>query len=377
MASLYLHIPFCRRKCPYCDFFSTENRNGELADYVELLVKHLQILQQKKPRTTNLETIFFGGGTPSLLEPAQMEQILSQVRQSFGIVPTAEISLEANPGTLNGKKLAGYRKAGVNRLSLGVQSLVDSNLDFLGRIHRAEKAREAVKAVRQAGFDNLSLDLMINLPGQTGASLDEEISAILLLSPDHLSLYGLTVEPHTPLATSLENQEFTPVTDEEAAAQYRLVHERLLQAGFEHYEISNFARPGYRCQHNQVYWQRRSCLAAGCGGHSFDASDFGSRRHVPPNLESFRQNLTAERDPAEELERFNRSTAMAETIYLALRTTDGLSRQDFIRRFGVAPEEQFPQAFRKLENRLHLRNGHWSFDLDGWLLYDHLISEFL
>ena len=376
MSSLYLHIPFCCHKCPYCDFYSRVGSPQQVAEYVDLLCSHLLLLPKQHPETKDLQTIFFGGGTPSLLESEQAAQILRLLRATFGVDENAEISLEANPGTLDERKLNGYRSAGINRLSLGVQSLRDEQLQLLGRIHSAAQAREAVLMARAAGFDNLSLDLIFNLPGQNCRSLQEEALELLELQPEHLSLYGLSFEEGTEFAARRQAGELQPVPEEEAADQYLLLHKLLQQAGFEHYEISNFARPGFRCRHNQIYWQRGACMAVGCGGHSFISSGYGERRVVPADLDRYRQRLSCGENPDELLEGFGRRAAMVETIYLAMRTSDGLSRAGFLTEYGQTPEEAFPQVFRKLEGRLQLKDDHWRFDLSGWLLYDHFISEF-
>ncbi len=377
MSSLYLHIPFCRSKCPYCDFYSQVGNQQQLDDYVELLVKHLQFLGRQEEETLPLKTIFFGGGTPSLLSGGQVGRLLFQLDQTFGITKQAEISLEANPGTLDRQKLQGYRSAGVNRLSLGVQSLSEQRLQLLGRSHTTVEARDAVVLARAAGFSNLNLDLMFSLPGQDCASLDQELSELLALAPEHVSLYGLSFEEGTDFTARKTRGELSGSTEEESAAQYRLLHERMVAAGFEHYEISNFARPDNRCRHNQVYWQRRSCLAVGCGAHAFCANDWGERRYVPPDSDLYRQQLLKGKDPSESLEVFDRKAAMAETVYLALRTSDGLDRRAFQSAFGSFPEEVFLQAFAALEGQLQLDADNWRFGLDGWLIYDHLITHFL
>jgi len=377
MSSLYLHIPFCCRKCPYCDFYSLVGTPQQLDEYVDVLCNHLQFLLTTNPDLPALRTIFFGGGTPSLLKSDQVGRILDFLKSGFGLRDDAEISLEANPGTLDAEKLCGYRAAGINRLSLGVQSLRDDHLQLLGRVHTAGQAQSSVAQARAAGFDNINLDLMFNLPGQDRKALEEELEALLELRPEHLSLYGLSFEEGTEFSARLQKGELKPVEEQESAAQYRQLHHRLQQVGFEHYEISNFARPGFRCRHNQIYWQRSNCLGAGCGAHSFTSVGYGRRLAVPPDLERFRQRLEKGKDPAELLETFDRQGAMAETIYLALRTRDGLSQTDFLKRFGQTPEEVFPLAFQQLRERLRFEDDGWRFDLQGWLLYDHLISQFL
>ncbi len=377
MNSLYLHIPYCQRKCGYCDFFSLPQAStAELDEYVQLLLCELeQLRQQAEPLP--LQTIFFGGGTPSLLSVEQVASLLRRVEDLFGFSPDCEVSLEANPGTLSAEKLHGYRQAGINRLSLGVQTLNDDYLRLLGRAHSAAEAREAVVSAREAGFENLSLDLIFALPGQSLVQLTEDVEGLLAIQPEHLSLYGLTFESGTQLYQRLQAGELAEVDEQVYADSYLLINRLLTAAGFEHYEISNFARPGYRCRHNQVYWQRRSCFALGCGAHSFNADGWGERWHVPADLLRYRRKLAAGESPMVSLESFDRQAAMAETIYLALRTADGLSREQFKASFGCYPEEVFPGAFQRHAEHLQLSADRWSFDLQGWLLYDHLISSFL
>lgn len=378
MSSLYLHIPFCQRKCDYCDFYSAELTEPEtLQNYVDLLRLELTLLANKYPVSEPLDTVFLGGGTPSLLAATQITSILQQTAATFNLSKECEISLEANPGTINLEKLQGYRQAGINRLSLGVQTLNNKKLQNLGRIHSAEEARRAVSLAREAGFDNLNLDLIFALPEQTPDQLSEDIDAFLVLQPQHLSLYGLSFEPGTPLEKRLQAGLINEADEQFYADSYRSIHQRLESAGFEHYEISNFARPGYRCRHNQVYWNRQPCLAVGCGAHSFIADGWGTRWATPANLTTYRSKLDAGILPMERIETFDRKSAMAEFVYLALRTADGLSRRAFQQHFNCTPETEFTNALRQAKERLTLVDEHWRFDLQGWLLYDHLISPFL
>jgi oxygen-independent coproporphyrinogen-3 oxidase len=376
MSSLYLHIPFCRSRCFYCDFYSQVGSAEQLSDYVELLRTDLRLLALHPQGSTKFKTIFFGGGTPSLLSAEQIAVLLRQIEQDFGCADDCEISLEANPGTLDAKKLQGYRAAGVNRLSLGVQTFSAARLQQLGRSHSVHEANQSVALARAAGFENLNLDLIFSLPGQTDQELQADLESLLELQPQHLSLYGLSFEPETELTARLQRGELVESCDEVYAGQYRLLHQWLTAVGFEHYEISNFALPGYRCRHNQVYWRRQTCLAVGSGAHSFLASGWGERWQRP-ELAPYRSKLLAGENPGELLEHFDRHGAMKETIYLALRTADGLPRKCFQQCFGVFPEVAFPQAFTKLKNHLQLIDDHWRFNLDAWLLYDHLISAFL
>ena len=374
-AGLYLHVPFCLRKCAYCDFFSTAETNPWLANWHQLLCRHLAL---PTPRETRLTSLFFGGGTPSLLSVAQVDAVLKAVRQQFTLAPEVEISLEANPGTLDQAKLAGYRALGVNRLSLGVQSFNDEMLGFLGRIHSAEQARHAFDWARAAGFDNISLDLMFAVPGQKLADLHQDIAQLLVLNPEHVGIYGLSIEPGTPLQSLRAQDLIDEIAEETYVGFYHQIHTALGNAGYEHYEISNFARAGYRCRHNLGYWQRKTCLAAGAGAHGFDAAGNGLRYEIPADLDNYRRELEAGRDPAMLLEKFTPAQAMSETLYLGLRTADGIDSQEFRHQFGQRPEQVFARAFEHIAPWVESTTaGRHRLNLDGWLIYDQLIQHFL
>jgi oxygen-independent coproporphyrinogen-3 oxidase len=377
MASLYLHVPFCRKKCPYCDFFSVPGHLSSLESYPELLMRHIDLAADGGAWDAPIETIFFGGGTPSLLSPESIGEILARAEDRFGFAADMEISLEANPGTLTAASLAGYRAAGVNRLSLGVQSLDPQKLKLLGRTHSPEEAKNAATWARRAGFTNLSCDLMFALPGQTAGALQAELDRFLDLSPDHISAYGLTVEEETPFY-HLHRAGGLHLPDEDRYAElFCLADERLGREGFRHYEISNYARPGRECRHNLHYWRRRSYLGVGAGAHSFCGRGWGERRAVPADLAPYTAALSRGEDPAETLETFDRRGAMAETLYLGLRTAEGIDEGEFRRRFNAGVEETFPEAVRRAGDRLVLRDGRWRMDLEGWLLFDHIITAFL
>lgn len=376
MFSLYIHVPFCRRKCPYCDFYSVPAEAAALADYPALLCRHLE-LTDKEDWSGPVETIFFGGGTPSLLPPAAIAAVLTRTASLFGLSADAEITLEANPGTVTPATLAGYRTAGVNRISLGIQSLQSEQLQRLGRIHSSQDARQAVAWARQAGFDNLSCDLMFALPGQSAAALQQEIGAFLDLDPDHLSCYGLSLEETTPFY-HLHRAGGLALPDDELYRQHYLeLHETLQGAGFDHYEIANFARPERQCRHNLTYWRRRGYLGIGAGAHSFHQRNWGRRLAVPSDLPAYATALDRGSDPSQEIESFDRLGAMSETLYLGLRTAEGVAEESFRDRFGLGVAAAFPAALRQAGPRLALREGSWRLDLQGWLLFDHLISPFL
>jgi oxygen-independent coproporphyrinogen-3 oxidase len=376
MPGLYLHIPFCRRKCSYCDFFSVCATELEIAGYPELLARHLNMAREQG-WSGPFDTVYFGGGTPSLLRPAAVETILEAVSRTFGLAHAAEITLEANPGTVTLPSLTGYRQAGINRLSLGLQSCSDHQLRVLGRLHDRREGFRAVQWARDAGFDNLSLDLMFALPGQTIVELENDLACYLDLNPEHMSCYGLTAEPQTPFQASLAAGELSLPDEEFYAEAFLLVHERLVSAGYEHYEIANYARQGYVCRHNLGYWQRRPYLGIGAGAHSFRAEHWGSRWEVPPDLKAFRKNLFDRQEPMRCLERFDRESALSETIYLALRTRRGISDIELQQRFGVTLAEAFPEAVASCDQWLSQDDGHWSLTPAGWLLFDRLIIPFL
>ncbi len=377
MPSLYLHIPFCRKKCPYCDFFSLPGAANQLDAYPGLLLRHLEQAAAGDFPREPFATVFFGGGTPSLLPPEAVGALLRRAGELFGIAPGAEISLEANPGTVTAASLEAFRRAGINRLSLGAQSLRAEGLHSLGRLHSPAQTREAVRWARQAGFDNLALDLMFGLPGQDLPALGQELEDVLALEPDHLSLYSLTVEEETPFQHRHRRGELMLPPEEAFAEMFLGAHEVLEGAGYRHYEISNYARPGRECRHNQRYWRREGYLGLGAGAHSFFPQGWGERWAVAPDLERYAARVETGERPEELLEVFDRPGAMAETLYLGLRTREGVSEAGFRGRFGAGVGEAFPRAVARAAQRLSCRDGFWRLDPDGWLIYDHLIEGFL
>jgi oxygen-independent coproporphyrinogen-3 oxidase len=276
--ALYLHIPFCRRRCSYCDF-NTYTTLGDLqAAYVAALAGEIrQVGASHSGGPPAVRTIFFGGGTPSLLTPAQVSELLAAARRAFAVAPEAEITLEANPGTVDAAYLAAVRALGVNRLSFGVQSALPDELALLGREHDFAAAVAAVDAARVAGFDNVNLDLIYGLPGQRVADWERTLAAVLPLQTEHISLYCLTIEPGTPMQRWLHNGAVPAPDPDTAADQYEVAGRELAAAGFGHYEISNWARPGRECRHNLVYWRNEPYLGLGAGAHGL-AGDY--RYHV-------------------------------------------------------------------------------------------------
>ena len=376
MAGLYLHIPFCRRKCPYCDFYSEVACDAATQEYPDLLKRHLAWATEQG-WSGPVDSIYFGGGTPSLLTPAAIADILQAVKQTLGQTTEAEITIEANPGTVSQQSLTGYRRAGVNRLSFGLQSCNDNHLVHLGRLHDRQEGLNAFHWARSAGFDNISLDLMFSLPGQTTAELEEDLRSYLELAPEHLSCYGLTAEPETPFQQQLAAGTLSLPDEEFYADAFMLVHEQLTSAGYEHYEIANYARDGYTSRHNLGYWQRRPYLGIGAGAHSFQNLQWGSRWEVAADLAAYRQALHDQQEPMTFLETFDRKSALSETIYLALRTSQGITDAELQDRFGCTLREAFPEAVTASRQWLVNDDGRWTLTPAGWLLFDRLILPFL
>ena len=323
--ALYLHIPFCAAKCAYCDFASYPNRQDVWRGYMDALLDELRgwrlALEDRE-----LATVFIGGGTPSLLPAGEIARLMDGVRQCALVRGDAEITMEANPGTLTPEKLKSCRTAGVNRLSLGVQAMDDRLLRSLGRIHTAKDVAEAVDLARRAGFDNVSLDLMYALPGQSMDDWARTLDAALALAPEHLSAYSLIVEEGTPLADRVARGMLTVPDDDATVDMQRMAVERLAGAGFERYEISNYARKGRECRHNIVYWQRGDYLGVGCAAHSLMD---GVRFENPRGLEEY---LSGQRRM--NAVRLTREDAMEETLMLSTRMCRGMDLDAYRREFG-------------------------------------------
>ncbi|MBX5456870.1 MAG: radical SAM family heme chaperone HemW [Thermogemmatispora sp.] len=334
--SLYLHVPFCHTRCYYCDFNTYAGLLSLREPYVRALLTEIE-LAGEMARTAagaprRARTIYFGGGTPSLLSAEQIRRLLAGCRAAFAVDPEAEISLEANPGTLSSAHLQALRAAGVNRLSLGAQSFDPHLLKLLGRTHSPEEVAQAVRAARSAGFDSLNLDLMFGLPEQTMAQWRETLLRALELAPDHLSLYSLIVEEGTPFFTWVQEGRLVPADEDLCAEMYEYADALLQEAGYANYEISNWARPGHECRHNLTYWLNLPYLGLGAGAHSC----FAGRRFS--NVREPRQyvRLLASRQcPEAESETLSFEMQMAETAILALRTARGLHLPSFRERFGL------------------------------------------
>ncbi|HEX8960063.1 MAG TPA: radical SAM family heme chaperone HemW [Geobacteraceae bacterium] len=341
--SLYIHFPFCLKKCLYCDFNSLAGSRIAAEEYVAALVREMGLRAEKIGRPVSALTLYLGGGTPSLMEPALVAKLVDAAAQQYGLAADAEVTIEANPGTLTPAKLAGYRFAGVNRLSLGVQSFDDAMLALLGRVHTAREALDSLAAARNEGFANVGVDLIHSLPGETPEMWGKELSRAAELEPEHVSAYGLTVEEGTPFHL-LQGKGLLPLpSDEEGEEMFRLTGEILGQAGYEQYEISNFARPGFRSRHNQVYWQRGSYVGFGAGAHSFLRSPgWGVRWRNVLSPEAYLDAVSRATLPEEDLTPLTHRDAMAEFFFLGLRMLEGVDLWAFRREFGLTAEEAYP-----------------------------------
>jgi oxygen-independent coproporphyrinogen-3 oxidase len=350
---VYLHVPFCERVCPYCDFAVVAARRLAPADEARYVAALLAELAGRAPAFAGrtLETVYFGGGTPALLAPASIERLLAGVRRAFAGVPR-EVTLEANPSTLERDRLRAFRAAGVDRLSLGIQSFDDTTLRRLGRAHRASESHAAIAAAREAGFASLSLDLIVGAPGQSLADVERDLAAALAAAPEHASVYALTLEAGTPFARAAEVGKLRVPDDDLVAELLLAVEARLAGAGLERYEVSSFARPGFEARHNQRYWRRQPVLALGVGAHSTEppAADapFGARSANERDLPRWLARVEAGRFAAPEREVLGAATARGEAAFLALRTREGLRAERFAAEFGAVPRRFFAAAIDEL-----------------------------
>lgn len=329
-AGIYIHIPFCAAICNYCNFNRGLHDDSVRQRYVDALITDIRSFADP---SIEADTIFFGGGTPSLLEPAELARIIQACRDSFALAADAEVTMETNPESSTAERLDAFRAAGANRLSFGVQSFRDEELRRLGRLHSAATAREAVRAARAAGFDNLSLDLMMWLPGQSTAEWLSSVEALIDLQPDHASLYLLEIYPNAPLRDEMARGGWSVAPDDDAAAMYLEGLARLDRAGFEQYEISNVARPATRrSRHNLKYWQEGEWLGFGCGAH---ATFRGERWRTLSSTSDYIAGVTAGEDVRLDRRVLGEAERLEEALFMGLRLTGGLDLSAIYRRHGI------------------------------------------
>ncbi len=376
-AGIYIHIPFCRARCSYCDF-ATGTYEGALAErYVAALVEEIKMFAVPV-ETRDVDTIFFGGGTPSLLTPAQIAQILASVRARFCVAETAEITLEMNPGTVTAEGLCELRRLGINRASFGAQTFDDWELRRLGRTHTAEDARRTLEHLRVAGFDNISFDLIAGLPEQTLSSWSHNLDEALALRPAHLSLYLLEVHEGTPLADQIKRGVWREPDSDAAADMYQLMLDRIDAAGYEHYEISNFCLPGYEARHNTKYWTGAPFYGFGCSAHSFDGEKL--RWSNERDAACYVELIEAGRNAIVETIELDARAASAESLFLGLRLMErGVSLAEHRARFGADVRVEYKDDLQRFTEAglIELSDDRMKLTRAGALLSNEVFAAFV
>ncbi|MBD3385951.1 radical SAM family heme chaperone HemW [candidate division KSB1 bacterium] len=385
--SLYIHVPFCFKKCNYCNFYSSTDLT-RIDDYLLALQKEIEhYCLLFPPPEFILKSIYFGGGTPSVLQSLSIEYILSILKKKWNRLPEAQISFEINPGTVSSQKLSDLRRMGINRLSVGVQSFCDKDLLMLQRLHSKKDAETVIKQARLAGFSDVGIDLIFAIPGQTMKTWKSNLSRSLSLNPDHISVYGLTIEEETPLFQALRKNKVMPCDEELEREMYIYAAGTLKNAGYEHYEISNFALPGKESVHNQNYWQKNPYLGIGPAAHSFD----GLRRCWNiADINRYTNRLHCDQSPLESCEQPSTNQQKIETIFLGLRQKSGIDLQRWKESYAqdllqsLQPlsknwnglDDSTPPFSLSENNRCLSHNGNSLYlTLNGLLLYDTICSE--
>ena len=388
---LYIHIPFCVKKCNYCAFLSFDAETSPRKEYADALVNEITYRGEELGHP-EIDTVYVGGGTPSVLDISQMRDIMHAVNKSFRVKTGAEITIEANPATLGRKdgvmlaKLQAYRYMGFNRLSMGVQAMDNDRLHFMGRIHTAENVVRDMALIRRKGFDNVNLDLMFSIPGETTEDALEDLRKILELKPEHISCYSLQIEEGTPFGEMAAAGKLTEVSDEEDRRTYHEICKALWKAGYEHYEISNFARPGYRSRHNSLYWDMSDYIGVGLGASGFvngcryknitDIEDYISSFGILPVLEGARITV-----PLEEEHINDGFDNISEAVFTGLRRREDITYEDALDAFGPcgyegSEKDKFWQIFAeaKEEAEEYARRGLLVIDDDGLRLTEYGID---
>jgi len=372
MAGIYIHVPFCRQKCLYCDFNSVASQSRRL-ELVNSIVDEIG-LRQTYLNELPIKTIYFGGGTPSTLSFEELNRILSELYQHFKVDASAEITLEANPEDLTPEYLADLRRLGINRLSVGIQSFVDDHLSYFGRKHSAMEAIEAIQNARAAGFSNISADLIYGFPGLTTEQWKQNVETMVGLGVEHISAYQLMVEHGSVFFKRQQKGKFTPVEDDESAENYRILTGSLNDSGYEHYELSNFCKPGYFSRHNSSYWFGEPYLGLGPSAHSFNGVN---RQWNISNIEKYCTAIANheswwEEEILSERDRYN------ELILTRLRTKRGLMVEE-ISRLSASRQDQFTRLAQEAEKKGLLKrfDKGWIIPEEVWLISDGIISDLM
>lgn len=372
MAGIYIHIPFCRQRCSYCAFYSSTLYNIQ-ERYVDALCR--EIVMRKNYTKEDIATIYLGGGTPSTLTMQQLRKICSTIYDTYTIAENPEVTIECNPDDLTPEFLAELRELPFNRISMGIQSFDDVQLKRLGRRHNAEKARQAVKNARAAGYCNISIDLMFALPGSTMESWQHDLESAISLKPDHLSAYNLMYEEGTPLYRALERGDFAELSEEENVEQFQMLIRLMKEAGYRHYEISNFAMPGKESRHNSSYWNDTPYIGCGAAAHSYDGLsrewNIADIKEYIKGIESGERNFEVE--ILTEEERYN------DTVLTRLRTADGIPLAWMNKKFSEKMNIHMQRAAEKQIacGNLRLNDGRLSLTEKGIFISDAVIREFI
>ena len=373
MAGIYIHIPFCKQRCNYCAFYSTTLYNIR-ERYVDALCKEIA-MRKEYAANAPIETIYFGGGTPSTLTLEQLQRICDTIYDVHSVSPTAEVTIECNPDDLTPEFLTQLRRLPFNRISMGVQSFNDTQLKRLGRRHNSDKARQAVRNAREAGYDNISIDLIFALPGSTLSDWEHDLESAIALRPDHLSAYNLTYEEGTPLHSALERGDFTELSEEENVEQFQMLITKLKEAGYRHYEISNFALPGRESRHNSSYWNDTPYIGCGAAAHSYNGT---SRQWNIADIQEYIKGIESN-NPNFEIEELTEEERYNDTILTRLRTAKGLPLAWMKERFC---EKLYNYMLRSAEKEIALgnlkkENGSLSLTEKGIFISDAVIRELI
>lgn len=347
MAGLYLHIPYCVKKCSYCDFVSAPD-DGSMDAYVDALIREIELTADAALYAGPIDTVFFGGGTPSLLSGEQMQRIMDTLRGRFPIAADAECSMECNPGTASYEKLAAYRSAGINRLSIGLQSADDAMLRRIGRIHTFRQFTETLENARKAGFSNMNADVMHGLPGQTQSMYLDTLRAVCDAGVTHVSAYALILNEDTPMYKRVKSGEETPLDEDVVADMQDAGFAYLASRGYARYEISNFSLPGCECRHNVNYWENGEYLGMGAAAHSAVRLREWTRYSNVDDRKEYLRLIARGKRPVREIIRLYPMDEMFETVMLGLRMVRGVDRAAFRARFGVDMAEAYPSAMERL-----------------------------
>ncbi|MBL7960757.1 radical SAM family heme chaperone HemW [bacterium] len=371
--NLYIHIPFCERVCIYCDFYVTTARKY-MDGFTQAMTKEITLYAQRYP-DAKLRTVYFGGGTPSYLPAENLTTIMNQLRSSFNIVQNAEITLEANPNNLSYEKLKSLRDIGINRLSIGVQSFKEEDLKFLTRNHNLKQARESITYARAAGFDNISIDLIFGLPEQTLSTWEQNITEALAFSPEHISVYNLTVEERTHLSKMVQQKKVDLQDEQIELEMFLKTIQLLMQAGYEHYEISNYGKSGFHSRHNSSYWQGSSYLGLGPSAHSFhDQRRWWNVRDIKKYIEILETGNTL---PVDVMEALNVQQQCTEYIFLNLRKKEGLDIGEIEKIGGLIFFDTFKNPLEKCKEFIIGENGRVRLSDKGFFLYNKICEEFV